>query len=247
MGSLTDKKKAIEKDTRWTPLLPGSWCPSISFRLCPRHVYSFKCFFAAICVLRSVSAHAAALLHTCADRRHAVFHLCSALIDFLLLSLQQIRFWTFAISRGAAALFRLLNRERVTGVECAWVAWRTREDLKLSFSSFGLVEALCVSVQDLQRCSDSTRTSSLSFFLLPLRSVNLVRGSGQWRLWYRYILFVSLIVVEIRSLRLLTCSFSLLEIQGSAVCFWICCRVVAVLGFDMMYIVGRRWDEFLAS
>ncbi len=35
--------------------------------------------------------------------------------------------------------------------------------------------------------------------------------------------------------------------MGSAVCFWICCRVVAVSGFDMIYILGRRWDEFLAS
>jgi hypothetical protein len=116
MGSIKDKKNAIEEDTGWTLLLPGSWCPSISFRLCPRHLHSFKCFFAAICVLRSVSAHAAALLHTCADRRHAAFHFCSAVIDLLLLLLQQIRFWTFAISRGAAALFRLLNPERITGV-----------------------------------------------------------------------------------------------------------------------------------
>jgi hypothetical protein len=95
---------------------------------------------------------------------------------------------------------------------CEWVAWqtcwRTRDELKLSISSFGFVEALCVLVQDLQRCSDSTRTFSLSFFLLPLRSVSLIRGSVQWGLWCRYMPFISLIVVEIRSLRLLTCFFS---------------------------------------
>jgi hypothetical protein len=132
--------------------------------------------------------------HTCADRRQLshVFHLCSALIDLLLLLLKRIRFWTFAISRGGAALFRLRNPETITGVECEWVAWltcwRTRDDLKLSFSSFGLVEALCVLVQDLQRCSDSTRTSSLSF-LLPLRSVLC----GCWR--------VSLLFLEIHWIR----------------------------------------------
>jgi len=35
--------------------------------------------------------------------------------------------------------------------------------------------------------------------------------------------------------------------MGYSVCFWICFRVVAVLGFDMMYILGRRRDEFFAS
>jgi hypothetical protein len=49
--------------------------------------------------------------------------------------------------------------------------------LKPRISSFGLLEALCVEVQDLQRCSDSTRTSSLSFFLLPLSMFRLVGGS----------------------------------------------------------------------